>query len=466
MSEGLDDYLEQPLIIVIFGISGDLSQRKLLPALYHLFKHQQLPSAIKIVGVSRQAIPVTDVYGDLHTRIHGSDFDAAIVERLQTNTMMFQMDLDSSADYDKLLEELRVVSDELGPGASRLYYLSIPSQAFVSVVHHLGEAGHHEPFADDGERPRLLVEKPFGYDTASAETLVHAADEHFGEQQTFRIDHYLAKETAQNILTFRFQNPLFQSIWNSRHIESIHIMAYETIGIENRVTFYEQTGALRDILQSHLMQLLALITMEKPAALESRDIHKSKLRLLQSIDTIQPDDVASCAVRGQYDNYKKEVNNTDSRVETFARLHLSIDNEQWRGVGVTIENGKALHEKCSQIIVRFRANEDAPGANELSFRVQPREGITLSLQAKRPGLTKDTETVKMEFDYDRAFYGQHGEAYERVIIDAVRGDQSLFATAEEVLTSWQIIENVLKQWADSDNGLVLYPVGTPADEIQ
>ena len=206
----MNDYLDRPFILVIFGITGDLSQRKLLPALYHLVKHRQLPERIKIVGVSRHKVPVSEVYETLHQKIHGEDYDKAIVEQLHHATEMLQIDLDNSSDYERLLEELRVMSDELGPGVSRLYYLSIPAQAFVTVVHHLGETRHHEPFGQDSERPRLLVEKPFGYDTASAETLVQAADEHFGEQQTFRIDHYLAKETAQNILTFRFQNPLFQ----------------------------------------------------------------------------------------------------------------------------------------------------------------------------------------------------------------------------------------------------------------
>lgn len=459
------EYLDNPLIVVIFGITGDLSQRKLLPAIYHLVKHHQLPEKIKIVGISRHKVVAGDVYSSLKDKIHGGDYDKSVVEKLSNSTQMIQLDLENPAEFSKLLEELRVISNELGPGVSRLYYLSIPAQAFVSVVHHLGATRHHEPFGQDGERPRLLVEKPFGYDVASAETLVRAANEHFGEQQTFRIDHYLAKETAQNILTFRFQNPLFQTIWNQKHIESIQILAYETIGIENRVTFYEQTGALRDILQSHLMQLLALITMEKPATLESHDIHKAKLRLLESIDPISPEQVGERAIRGQYDSYKKEVANNSSHVETFARLHLSIDNEQWRRVPIVIETGKALHEKCTEILVRFRSTDDAPGLNSLTFRVQPREGITLSLQAKRPGLTKETETINMDFDYDRIFFGLSGEAYERVIIDAVRGDQSLFATSKEVLASWRIVENVLRRWKDHGKGLRVYPVGTHASEI-
>lgn len=205
--------------------------------------------------------------------------------------------------------------------------------------------------------------------------------------------------------------------------------------------------------------------MEKPAALESQDIHKAKLRLLESIDAIDTEHVAEKAIRGQYDTYKHEVQNPHSHVETFARLHLNIDNEQWRGVNVMIETGKGLHEKCTQIVVKFRPSEDAPGTNELVFRVQPREGITLSLQAKRPGLAKETESVKMEFDYERAFFGQTGDAYERVIIDAVRGDQSLFATAAEVLTSWRIVEDVLQTWSKSGEGMRIYGVGSPAKDI-
>lgn len=461
----MNEYLNRPLLLVIFGITGDLSQRKLLPAIYHLLKRRELPEQFKIVGISRQEVPSSQVYDSLKERIHGPDFDQAVAEELVRATTMVRMDLDNLEDYARLKEQLVAMSESLGAGVSRLYYLSIPAQAFVSVVHHLGETGHHEPQSIDGERPRLLVEKPFGYDVESAKMLVEAADEHFGEQQTFRIDHYLAKETAQNILTFRFKNPLFQSIWNRHYIASIRVIAYETIGIEKRAVFYEQTGALRDFLQSHLLQLLALITMEKPATFESLDIHKAKLRLLESIQTIEPDEVSSRAVRGQYDSYRAEVEKPESNVETFARLDLSIDNEQWRGVPIVIETGKAMHEKCSEIVVEFRCNDDAPGYNALHFRIQPREGISLDLQAKRPGLDKDMSTIEMDFDYEKAFHGQSGEAYERVIIDAVRGDQSLFASASEVLTSWRIVEHVLHGWASNGDGLVIYPVGTPANLI-
>ncbi len=458
------DYREKPLIIVIFGITGDLAQRKLLPALYNLKKKGYLPDALRIIGISRQALGIADVYEKLWGKLDSVEFDKDIITALSAVTEMVQLDMEDSASYGSLLEHLHQVTRELGQGVSRLYYLSIPSQAFITVVSKLGETGHNEPFHEDAERPRILVEKPFGYDTTSAKELIDVTEKNFGEEQTFRIDHYLAKETAQNILTFRFQNPLFQSIWNTRHIDSIRISALETIGIENRVGFYEHTGALRDILQSHLLQLLALITMESPAKLDSFSIHKSKLRLLQSIVPLESEDVHTQTVRGQYASYRGEVQNPESNTETFARLELSIDNEQWRDVPIILETGKALSEKLTEVRIHFRQTSEASGTNLLSFRLQPREGVTLQLQAKQPGLHNDTGVVEMDFDYNKSFGGT-AEAYERVIIDAVRGDQSLFASGAEVMASWNIVENVIKAWESSAEGLRFYQDGVIVSEL-
>ncbi len=460
----MNEQLDTPLIIIIFGISGDLSQRKLLPALYHLMKRDELPSDLRIVGVSRRNIEVASVYENLHERIAEDDLDSETLSRLQASTEMFQLDTESKEAYAAFKEHLRNVSDKLGDGVSRIYYLSIPAQAFMTAVHYLGETGHHEPFASDSERPRILIEKPFGYDTHSAKELVSVVDEHFGELQAYRIDHYLAKETAQNILTFRFRNPLFKSIWNAKHIEQIKIVAHESIGIENRVSFYEQTGALRDFIQSHLIQLLALVVMEEPDSFESHDIHAAKLRLLEDIKTISTDEVSAIALRGQYDSYRHEVGNKDSLTETFARLTLHVHNAQWRDIPMVLETGKGLRDKTSKILVTFKNEDPECGPNILTFRIQPREGITMSLQAKRPGLDKDTETVEMEFDYEKS-YGNTTEAYERVIIDAIRADQSLFASADEVLSSWRIMENVLTSWQKNSHDLRIYPIGSPAEEI-
>ncbi len=460
----MNHYQERPLLLVIFGISGNLAHRKLMPALYQLLKRGDLPEHFRVVGISRKDYQLDELFNDM-ARFLPEDADSTILSRLRDSTVVTQLDLTDNAAYETLRSQLETASKELGGDTTRLYYLSIPAQAFGGVVRSLGVTNHNKKFENETIAPRLLVEKPFGYDTTSAQELITAADEHYDESQIYRIDHYLAKETAQNILTFRFSNPLFQTIWNARHIDRISIGAFETIGIEGRTDFYEKTGALRDILQSHLLQLLALIMMEQPAKLESVDIHRSKLRLLDSISPIAPDEVAEKADRGQYDTYRSETNNLDSNVETFARLKLSVDNEQWRGVPVILETGKGLDRKCTEIAVHFRENVNAVGDNTLTFRLQPQEGITLSLQAKRPGMANVTETVQMDFDYARSFAGGTAEAYERVILDAVRGDQSLFASGAEVMSSWRIVENVIKAWSTNSDNLQIYPTGESPEKL-
>lgn len=452
--------LGQPLALAIFGITGDLAQRKLLPALYHLAQNGELPERFRIVGISRRSVSLDDVYGRLADFI-GDDFDDTIAGLLKDHTEMRQMDLLDRQQYVDLLERLQTVENELGEGGSRLYYLSIPSQAFTPIIRLLGETGHAEPMPGGADAPRLLIEKPFGYDLQSARELIEVMGEHFGEGQVYRIDHYVAKETVQNILIFRFQNPLFESIWNNKHIDRLSIVAHEQLDIEGRADFYEQTGALRDLIQSHLLQLLAITTMGRPAKLDSEDIHTQKQDLLEAIRPIAADEVADMALRGQYDGYRQEVGNEDSLTETFASLQLWIDNEQWTGVPVLLETGKALNEKRTEITICFRQPDDQPGEqNKLVFRIQPHEGITLHLQVKRPGIKNITDGADMDFDYSQAFDIRPAEAYERVIVDAIRGDQTLFATSAEVIRSWEIVEQVLDRWSRSADGLHTYGKGS------
>jgi glucose-6-phosphate 1-dehydrogenase len=453
------DYRDKPLLLVVFGITGDLAHRKILPALYRLLERGDLPHTFAVVGVTRQEYSVDRLYDDFAARLT-AEADPRILENLRAATTIATLDMTSATSYTSLKDTLEAASAALGQDVTRIYYLSIPAQAFTGVIDHLGSTGHNQPFKNESSPPRLLIEKPFGYDLSSAKLLVNAAAAHFTEEQLYRIDHYLAKETAQNILTFRFNNPLFQTIWNARHIDRIAITAHESIGIEGRANFYEQTGALRDIIQSHLLQLLALITMEQPGKLDSEGIRRAKRRLLESIIPIGSAEVAEKALRGQYRAYRQEVQNLQSRTETFARLSLDIDNEQWRGVAIELETGKALPDKESKITVHFRNSAEQPGSNTLIFRLQPREGITLTLEAKTPGLSNDTETVEMAFDYASSFTGGAAEAYERVIVDAIRGDQSLFLSSEEVIVCWQIVENVLEAWQASDDTLAFYESGT------
>jgi glucose-6-phosphate 1-dehydrogenase len=453
--------LKQPLTLAIFGITGDLAQRKLLPALYHLAQADELPEQFRIIGISRRDVSLDDVYGQLRSFVSDDSYDIGVEQRLKEHTEMRQMDLVNHGDYASLLQRLQEVEQELGPDGSRLYYLSIPSQAFTPIIRLLGETGHNAPLSGGGDAPRLLIEKPFGYDLESARELIDVLGQHFGEGQVYRIDHYVAKETVQNILTFRFYNPLFESIWNNKHIDRVSVVAHEKLDIEGRANFYEQTGALRDLIQSHLLQLLAITTMERPDKMESEEIHEKKQALLEAIRPIPPNEVATMTLRGQYEGYRSEVNNPDTNIETFASLQLWIDNNQWTGVPILLETGKALNEKSTEISICFRQPGNADGTqNKLVFRIQPQEGITLKLQVKRPGIKTITDNAEMDFDYAKAFNLRPAEAYERVIVDAIRGDQTLFASSAEVIRSWEIIENVLQQWSRNGDGLKTYDKGS------
>ncbi|GAC1386789.1 MAG: glucose-6-phosphate dehydrogenase [Candidatus Saccharimonadales bacterium] len=454
-----------PAFLIIFGITGDLAKKKLLPALYSLLKEDLLPQPFEIIGISRRDFNIDTLLEEVELCINERDnvCDPKTVAKLKKALTVFQMDVTKAADYDRLLLELNSKEDAYDTHLNRLYYLSIPPQVFGPIVRLLGEHGHNASCQHGAASTRLLVEKPFGYDVKSAKQLIEDLSVAYGDAQVFRIDHYLAKETVQNILTFRFKNPLFEKIWDAQHISRVTITAYEKIGIEGRVNFYEQTGAMRDLIQSHLLQLLALVTMEPPASMASEDIHAAKLAALDQVLPIAPDKVATRATRGQYRSYRKEVGDPASRTETFARLHLQIENNRWRGVPIIVQTGKALAEKITEITLAFHA-VDQP-TNRLHMRLQPNEGINLVLQAKLPGLTDETQEVVMNFDYREAFDSVHPDAYERVLVDALRGDATLFSTSQEVLASWRIIENVLNTWAKNDAGLELYNSGSTGSAI-
>ena len=297
-----------------------------------------------------------------------------------------------------------------------------------------------------------MVEKPFGYDLESARELIGRLRHSFKEEQIFRIDHYLAKETAQNILTFRFANPVFQAVWDRHSVSRIEIEARESIGIEGRAAFYEQVGALRDIIQNHLMQLLAIVTMEQPAKLDSRHIHEGKLKLLEQVNL-------EWAQRGQYQGYRQEVGNPDSTTETFARVRLRVEKERWKGVPITLTTGKMLERKATAITFTFCTRADE-FTNQLIFRIQPDEGIVIDLLAQKPGLGAETERVEMAFNYRDSFGDVHPNAYERVLMDGIRGDQTLFNSSDEVLASWAIVEDVVKRWSRDGEGLKQYAPGS------
>lgn len=448
-----------PPIIVIFGITGDLAQRYLLPALYHLMKDGLLDERTEIVGISRRDITAEQLLTQVDLCVHDTDkiCDPVILEALHQRTRMIQMDLGDPAAYTGLLKMLNAIEEQKGVCLNRLYYLSIPPQFYLPVVRLMGEAGLNGSCEHGRAETRLMVEKPFGFDLTSAEALITETAKVFEEEQTFRIDHFLAKETVQNLLTFRFKNPIFGSLWGSQHIASIDINAYEQIGIEKRAEFYESLGALRDFIQNHLLQLTALITMDAPAVLDSDHIHAAKQQVLEKI---QPGQVTN-ALRGQYEGYRAEVGNLRSTTETYAALTISINSDRWQGVPINLRTGKAMAEKNYEIIITFHARSDpSVPHNRLRFRLQPAEGIELELLTKKPGFEDELQTVSMGFDYEQHFDDhKHPNAYERVILDAIRGDHTLFTTSGEVLASWQIIQPVLDAWAKTGGDLQFYAPG-------
>lgn len=453
----------QPTTLVIFGITGDLVRRKLLPALYYLAKNELLPRTFKIVGVSRREITAAMLIDSVRMSIEatGNTCDETALAALAKHFEVHIMDVARAEDYVKLNAHLDALENETGVCMNRLFYLAIPAQLFSQIIKLLGGGGLNKSCQHKQGDARLLIEKPFGYDSTSARELIDDIGEYFKEDQVYRIDHYLAKETAQNILVFRFKNPIFKQIWNSSSIRRIHITAAESIGIEGRGAFYEQTGALRDLIQSHLMQLLALVTMDEPTKMESAAVHVQKLALLKSITPIAPNEVAEHAVRAQYEGYREEVQNAESITETYASLKLAIDSDRWRGVEVELTSGKAMAEKSVEIDIHFADPDDEKHMNILKFRIQPNEGIGLQLLAKKPGFTDHSEAVEMDFNYKDSFTtGNHPDPYERVIMDAFRGDQTLFATSEEVLTCWRIVESVVQEWAKNDSGLRFYKTGS------
>ena len=438
----------KPSVLVVFGVTGNLARNKLLPALYQLLRFNHLPEEFVIIGVYRDASFSLDslieqVRGVLAA--DGTVVDEVALQKLKRVFRPIQMESTLHSDFLKLRTLLDEIDQTTGKRHNRLFYMAIPPDIFKSVVQCLADAGMNTH--DSESTSRILVEKPFGSDLATARDLINYMGQCFHEDQIYRIDHYLAKETAQNILAFRFNNPLIEDIWGRQFIDHIQITAAESIGIEGRTSFYEGMGAARDIIQSHLLQLMALVMMEAPTLMDSVGIHAEKLALLNSIEPIKTNHVDEVAVRGQYKGYHDEVKNPKSVTETFAAIKLEVTNSRWGGVPILLRTGKALKNRMTEINVVFndRSRRNVP-ANLLKIRIQPNEGISLRLTAKKPGFSVDLQPVDMDFSYQSAFEGDNPDAYERVLVDAIAGDQSLFATSQEVLRCWEIIDPLLQVW--------------------
>jgi glucose-6-phosphate 1-dehydrogenase len=449
-------------VLIIFGATGDLSRRKILPALLGLERARLLPEGFRVLALSRKKIRADELLAGSF----GEAQDAPGMEamrRLGAILSVTEMDIGKPEEYSRLADSLARLEEEAGRPLRRLFYLAIPAGLFPLVVDRLALPDLNA--APGCERAcRYLVEKPFGSDAESARALIERMSRSFREEQIFRIDHYLAKETAQNILAFRFENPLFERSWNRERISHIMVTAAESIGIEGRGDFYDGMGALRDVFQSHLLQLLALIAMDRPASYGEAGIHREKERLLSRVMPPDPERMARECVRGQYAGYREEAGRPDSMTETYAAVRLSIDSDAWRGVPVFLRCGKALREKVTEVNVVFPGAADSR-RNMLTIRIQPDEGIAVDLKAKRPGFSAlgdpdALEDVQLDFCYRDGILGYRPEAYERVLMDALRGDRSLFATSGEVLDCWRISQPIMEAWKSQAFPLHAYGKGS------
>jgi glucose-6-phosphate 1-dehydrogenase len=459
--------LTEPCSIIIFGASGDLTARKLIPALYHLCKEGLMPPDFRVVGFARREKSNESWRNELRAALdqfsRTKPVDEKVWANFSKNLFYCQGDLTDDAAYKKLEQMLT----GFGSGPLRenlLFYLATQPSQFAEVIEQVHRAGL---LNKDGKAwQRLVIEKPFGHDLASARTLNAELTRYVHEQQVCRIDHYLGKETVQNILMFRFSNSIFERLWNRESVDHVQITVSEKIGVGDRGGYYEEAGALRDMVQNHMLQVLALCTMEPPVSLEAEAVRDEKVKLLKSIRHLSHEDVAKQVVRGQYfagvvngesrPGYRQETKvKSDSNVETYVALKLFIDNWRWSGVPFYLRTGKNLPMSASEVRIQFRPTPNVLFAaqcgnnldpNALALRLQPNEGIYLRFNGKVPGMSLGVRPVRMNFSYDSEFGAYTPEAYERLLLEAIAGDATLFIRRDEVETAWQIVDSVREGW--------------------
>lgn len=444
--------------IVIFGASGDLTSRKLIPALYELQRKGRLPQPARIVGVSRSPFS-HDAWraklGESTARFVGSRFERSAWEAFAASVFYHAGDIerpDTFSVLDRFLAEL-----EGAEPATRVYYLATAPQFYGPALVHLGMAGMaHQA----GGPRRIVIEKPFGVDRASAQELNAVVHQVFREPQVFRIDHYLGKETVQNVLVLRFANAIFEPVWNRNYVDYVEITAAEEVAVGHRGSYYDTAGVLRDMFQNHLLQQLALTAMEAPARFEAEYVRDEKVKVLRAIRPMRPEDVAANTVRGQYQGYREEPGvAAESRTATFAAVKLLVDNWRWQGVPFYLRSGKAMSCQTTQIVIQFRQPphllfEGGPRgvreANRLVIQIQPAEGIQLHFQTKVPDAGMQMRLTDLSFRFQERFSGVMPDAYQRLLLDVMLGDASLFARADEVELAWGIIDPIQSTWDQQD----------------
>ena len=477
-------------VLVVFGGTGDLAHRKLYPAIASLALRGELPHGLVVVGCSRTEMDDHSYTVDVRRSLAKLPNGEALLLALDGLDITFRWvtgSFDDPVTYARLSAVLGEADAHHGTAGNRIFYLATVPQFFSKVAAGLGAAGLAvEP---EGTFHRLIVEKPFGHDLASARELDASLHSVFRESQIFRIDHYLAKETVRNILALRFTNTIFEPIWNRRYVDHVQITVAEEIGVEHRGTFYEKAGALRDVFQNHLLQVLALTAMEPPRSFKPNAIRDEKVKLLESVRPLDHGDIQDVVVRAQYESgtvagaavpgYREEEGvDPHSKVETYLAARFEIDNWRWAGVPFYVRTGKRLAERCTEVVLRYKQvpflplPEDAIESvepNALILRIQPDQGITMSFAAKVPGSGFRVRTVDMTFDYADAFDEAPPEAYERVLFEALIGDPTLFIRSDEVMQAWRIVDPILQAFEHGTVPLSFYPAGSwgpvEADEL-
>lgn len=482
-----------PCVIVIFGATGDLTHRKLIPAIYNLSVDGDLPSPIKVVGFARRDKSNEEFRADLekvNRKVSRQGHDDSLWPAFKETITYHRGEFQDIEDYKALATELDKIADENGALGNRLFYVASAPEFFDDILIGLKESGLNEPRA--GHWSRVVVEKPFGTDLPSAEHLNLMVGQTFAEKDTYRIDHYLGKETAQNLMVLRFANTIFEPLWNHHHIDSVQITCAEHLGMEGgRGGYYDKAGALRDMVQNHLLQLLSLVAMEPPTDLSADGVRDEKVKVIRSLRPLKDAKaVSENVIRAQYTagsidgddvvGYREEDRvNPQSLTETYVALRVHIDTWRWSGVPFYIRMGKRLPKKATEISIHFKKppcvlfnrQNTANNQNVLVIRIQPDEGHSLRITSKVPGSALRLEPVKMDFRYSTSFGKASPEAYERLLLDAMAGDATLFARRDEVEEAWRFIDAIEQAWHESDDPppMAEYPAGSwgpePADEL-
>lgn len=473
-----------PCIMVIFGATGDLTGRKLLPALYNLARDGQLPTHFACVGFARRDKTHQVFRDEMRAAIdqfsRSKPIEDLLWENFSQQLFYHRSEFDQDEGYDALRRFLQELDRKFDTKCNRVFYLSTQPSYFPIIIEKLhAHQLIHNPADPQNGWSRVIIEKPFGHDLKSAIALQQNISKYLDESQVYRIDHYLGKETVQNLLVFRFSNPIFESVWNNRYVDNVQITVSEEIGIGSRGRLWEESGMLRDIVQNHVMQLLSLVAMEPPASLAAHAIHTEKVKVMESIRALPLKKLDEQAVRGQYGPgyingapvaaYRQEPNvSPTSEVETYVALELYLDNWRWSGVPFYLRAGKRMPKRVSEIAITFK---QAPGClfqasgqnieqNTLVIRVQPDEGIAFKMNCKVPGLSNLIQPVKMDFRYGSYFGIAPPEAYERLLCDCMAGDSTLFARTDEVLASWRLLTPLLEHWQSTPSNFPNYASGT------